>query len=94
MAILVVLLPASETEPVLQPAAARELAGLGVTSVEVVRDERTIALIVEGWSFDPHRSADVVVSAIGARRAHARTLHSVMHLAVSQSLAPVQARGV
>lgn len=93
MAILVVLLPASETEPVVQPAAARELARIGVTSVDVVRDERSVALVVEGWSFDPRNSADAVISAFGGRRGRARALHSVMHLAVSQTPAPFEWRG-
>lgn len=93
MAILVVLLPASEREPVLQPAVADELARVGVTSVDVVRDERTVALVVEGWSFDLRRSADVVVSAVSGVRRGARTLQSVMHLAISPSFAPNRARG-
>jgi hypothetical protein len=93
VAILVVLLSASENEPIVQPATAEELARLGVTRVDVVRDARSVALVVEGWSFDPHRSADAVVSAVGGRGGSVRTLHSVMHLAVSPTLALDQARG-
>ena len=93
MAILVVLVPASETEPMLQPAAAEELAEVGVTRVDVARDERTVAFVVEGWSFDPRRSTDAVVAALGALRGRARTLQPVMHLAVSGTFALDGTRG-
>jgi hypothetical protein len=93
VAILVVLLPASENDPLVQPAAAEELARVGVTRVDVVRDDRSVALVVEGWSFDPHRSADAVVSAVGGRGGRVRTLHAVMHLAVSPALALDRLRG-
>jgi hypothetical protein len=93
VAILVVLLPASENEPIVQPTVAEELARLGVTRVDVLRDERSVALVVEGWSFDPHRSADAVVSAVGGCGGSVRTLHSVMHLAVSPALALDRVRG-
>ena len=83
MAIAVVLLPASETEPSLRPAAVAELARLGVTSVALVRDDRTLGLVVEGWAFDPERSAEAVVAAVAGRASRARTLHSLLHVAVS-----------
>lgn len=83
MAIMVVLLPASEAEPSLRPAAVSRLAELGVTSVAVVRDQETVGLVVEGWAFDPARSAGSVVVAIAGPASRARTLHSLLELAVS-----------
>ena len=83
MPMLVVLIPASEAEPSLQPTALSKLGQLGVTSVAVVRDDLTLALVVEGWAFDPSRSADAVVGAVAARTSGARTLYPVMHMAVS-----------
>ena len=83
MAMLVVLIPASEAEPSLQPTALSKLARVGVTSVAVVCDDVTLALVVEGWAFDPSRSAEAVLRAVGARAPHARTLYPVMHTAVS-----------
>jgi len=80
---LVVLIPASEAEPSLQPTALSKLARVGVTSVAVVCDDVTLALVVEGWAFDPSRSAEAVLRAVGARAPHARTLYPVMHTAVS-----------
>lgn len=88
MAILVVLVPASETEPSLQPAAVSELAQLGVTGIELVRDEQTVGLVLEGWAFDPSRSADAVLAAVGFRRSRARTLRPLLHVAVSALAVP------
>jgi hypothetical protein len=83
VAMLVVLIPASEAEPSLQPTALSKLAQLGVTSVAVVRDDLTLALVVEGWAFDPSRSAEAVVDAVAARALGPRTLYPVTHMAVS-----------
>lgn len=80
---MVVLVPASDTEPSLQPATMSELARLGVTSVAVLRDARTVGLVVEGWAFDPSRSAKAVVAAVAGRTADARTLHPLAEMAVS-----------
>jgi hypothetical protein len=88
MAILVVLLPASEADSSLQPAAVTRLARLGVTSVALVRDQRTVALVVEGWAFEPSRSAEAVVDALAADGASARTLHPIAELAVSSPPRP------
>jgi hypothetical protein len=83
VAMIVVLVPSSDAEPSLPPAAVSELARLGVTSVAVVRDDRTLGLVVEGWAFDPTRSAEAVVAAIAGRRSQARTLHPLVEMAVS-----------
>jgi hypothetical protein len=80
---LVVLIPAAEAEPSLQPTALSKLARLGVTSVAVVRDDLTLALVIEGWAFDPSRSAEAVIGAVAAPASRARTLYPVMQMAVS-----------
>ena len=80
---MVVLVPSSDAEPSLQPATASELARLGVTTVAVLRDERTLGLVIEGWAFDPSRSAQAVVAAVAGRTSRARTLQPLMELAVS-----------
>jgi hypothetical protein len=82
---MVVLVPASDAEPSLPPGAVVELGRLGVTSVAVVCDERTLGLVVEGWAFDPARSAEAVVAAVAGRRSQARTLHSLVQMAVSNA---------
>jgi hypothetical protein len=83
VAMLVVLIPAAEAEPSLQPTALSKLARLGVTSVAVVRDDLTLALVIEGWAFDPSRSAEAVIGAVAAPASRARTLYPVMQMAVS-----------
>lgn len=83
MAMLVVLVPASEAEPSLHPAAVQELSRLGVSSVALLRDERTLGLVLEGWAFDPGRSAEAVVAAVAGGTSDARTLHPIAELAVS-----------
>lgn len=59
-----------------------QLAGLGVTNVALLRDERTVGIVLEGWLFDPRRSADAAAEAVGATGA-AQALHPVMHMAVT-----------
>jgi hypothetical protein len=82
---MVVLLPASEGEPSLHPAAVSKLADLGVTSVAVVRDLDTVGLIVEGWAFEPKRSERAVVDAVAGPMSGVRTLYPLLQLAVSAS---------
>ncbi len=83
MAMIVVLVPTSEAEPSLRPAVVSKLARLGVTSVAMLRDERTLGLVVEGWAFDPSRSAQAVIEAIAGRASGARTLLPLAEMAVS-----------
>src|SRR5947207_15236251 len=80
---MVVLLPASEAGPSLQPAAIAKLARLGVTSVAVVRDDQSVGLVVEGWAFDPSRSAADVVDAMASAVPGVRLLHPLLELSVT-----------
>lgn len=82
MAILLVILPAGANAR-LQPEAVSELARLGVTNLAVVRDDRSIGVVVEGWGFDPVGSAESVLSAICGRRRGVRTLRPVMELTLA-----------
>jgi hypothetical protein len=82
VATAVVLLQASQEEPSLNPAAVTALARLGVTGIAVVRDARMLGLVLEGWAFDPRRSAEAVVEALGPRL-RARTLYPLLDMAVS-----------
>jgi hypothetical protein len=59
-----------------------QLTRLGVTSVDVFRDRQVVGVVLEGWLFDPARSARAAAVAIGATEA-ARTLHPLVHMAVS-----------
>src|SRR5687767_14049804 len=46
----------------------------GRTSIAVLRDERTVGLVLEGWAFDPNGSTDAVISAVASPGARVRTL--------------------
>jgi hypothetical protein len=79
---MVVLLDEANDEFCLRQDLVDKLARLGVTSVAVARDERTVGIVLEGWLLDPARSAGEVGEAFGVASA-ARALHPVLHLAVS-----------
>jgi hypothetical protein len=81
VAMTVVLLDETNGEFCLRRELVDTLARLGVTSVALARDERTVGIVLEGWLFDPARSANAVVEAFGAA-SRARTLHPVLQLAV------------
>ena len=82
MAMLVVLLDDPTGEFSLSQDLVTSLAQLGVTSVALVRDEQTAGIVLEGWLFDPARSADAAAAAVGAEST-VRVLHPVLQLAVS-----------
>lgn len=86
MAMTVLLLEGAEGEFCLRQELVSRLARLGVTSVQLVRDERTVAVVLEGWLFDPERSAEAAAEAVGATPA-VRTLRPVMHVAVAHAAA-------
>ena len=82
MGVLVLLLANQSPGAEVGPAVAQELAALGVTNLSVLRDEQTTAVALEGWAFDPARSADAAVSAVTADRASVRVLRPVIESAV------------
>jgi hypothetical protein len=92
VAMMVLLLGNADGAFCLRQELVSKLAGLGITNVALVRDEQTAGIVLEGWLFDPSRSAGAAAEAVGAR-AGARTLHPVMHLAVSTA-APEGGRDV
>jgi hypothetical protein len=87
VAMMVVLLSADRATPSLRATAAARLARLGVTSVDVLRDERTVGLVIEGWAFDPRLSTADVVAAVTAEASSTQTLLPLVHVAVSAAAA-------
>jgi hypothetical protein len=79
---MVVLLDEANGDVSLRRSFVDELARLGVTSVALLREQTTVGIVLEGWLFDPGRSAGAVLEALGAG-SRARALHPVLHLAVS-----------
>jgi hypothetical protein len=82
VAMMVVLLDDGQGEFCLRQELVASLAQLGVTNVAMLRDDRTAGIVLEGWLFDPARSARAAAEAIGATSG-ARVLHPVLQLAVS-----------
>lgn len=80
---LVLLLEEKGREPALSQRVLGELARLGVTSVSLLRDEGMVGLVLEGWAFDPARSADAACEAVAGAGTGARTLHPLVQMAVS-----------
>ena len=80
MAMMVVLLEEREGEFCLRPELISELARLGITNLGLVRDQQTVGIVLEGWSFDPASSAETATAVVAAG---GRMLHPVMHMAVT-----------
>jgi hypothetical protein len=80
---LVVLLEGNGCEPALSQRALADLARLGITSVSLLSDERMVGLVLEGWAFDPARSAEAARAAVAGAEAGTRTLHPLVQMAVS-----------
>jgi len=83
MATMVVLVEADEADVPLDAAALGELAGLGVTNLALVRDERTVGIVLEGWAFEPDASAGAAIAALSGKDGSARALRPVAEMAVS-----------
>jgi hypothetical protein len=82
VAMMVVLLDDATGEFCLREELVARLSRLGVTNVAVVRDARTVGVVLEGWLFDPARSGGAAAKAVGATSG-AQVLHPVLQLAVS-----------
>jgi hypothetical protein len=79
---LIILLPGHH-EVSLNPEVAARLGDLGVTNVSVLRDDETVGFVLEGWAFDPDRSADAAQAILDGDGCAARKLQPLMHMAVS-----------
>ncbi len=84
MAMVVLLLSARQEEISLGPEAAARLAAQGVTRAAVLRDRDEIAVLLEGWAFDPSRSIDAAVEAVVGTGGQCRRLSSVAEVSVSR----------
>jgi hypothetical protein len=80
--VLVLLVANEDPAAEVGPAVAQELAALGVTNLSVLRDEQTTAVALEGWAFDPTRSAEAAARAVAAERGSVRVLRPVIESAV------------
>jgi hypothetical protein len=58
------------------------LADLGITRLSLTRDGGTAAVVLEGWAFDPARSAEAAAAALGVS---GRVFHPLLEVAVSHA---------
>lgn len=83
VATMVVLFETDEPEASLDASTLGELSELGVTNLALVRDERTVGIVLEGWAFDPAISAGAALSALAGDGRGVRALYPVGEMAVS-----------
>ena len=70
-------------QPVVGPAAAAELAALGITRVSLLADATGIGVVLEGWAFDPARIDTAVRAVFPDMSAAVRVFREIEHVAVS-----------
>ena len=81
---MVLLVDPADGDVALDDGAVCELAKLGVTDVSLLRDGPTVGIVLEGWLFDPARSAGAAAAALGAGD-RAKSLQPLMRMAVSSA---------
>jgi hypothetical protein len=84
VATLVLLLSGVAGDPSIGPEAAARLADLGVTHVSLLRDGETVAVVLDGWAFDPVVSSAAVRGALGAS-GPVRALYPLAHVSLAGS---------
>jgi hypothetical protein len=82
MAMALLLAGADLDQPVVGPAAAAALAGLGITRVALFQDSGSIAVVLEGWAFDPTSCDEAARTVFPDDAARVRLLREVEQLAV------------
>jgi hypothetical protein len=81
MAMVVLVLPASADVSVGPDTVAR-LARFGIGRAALLRDDGAVAVVLEGWAFDPERSADAAAEMIAPDEA-CRVLRPLAELTVA-----------
>jgi hypothetical protein len=79
---VVLLLDAGQGHVAIDADNADLLARLGVTNVTIARDPRTVAIVLDGWAFDPARAGDALIVVAGNASA-GRVLQPVADMAVT-----------
>jgi hypothetical protein len=83
MGMTVVLTPLDDREVTLGPATAARLGALGVTNIAVLRDHTTVAVVLEGWAFDPVTTTHQALEVLTGPGRPVRTLSLVAQMTVS-----------
>jgi hypothetical protein len=83
VATMVVLVETETPSVSLDADALVRLGRLGVTNLALVRDERVVGIVLEGWAFEPAASSSAAVAALAGDDGGARALCPVGQVAVS-----------
>jgi hypothetical protein len=67
--------------------AGRRLADLGISGITVLSDEHTVALVLEGWAFDPARTAEAAELLLPPGASPPLVLKTQFHVTVQGFLA-------
>jgi hypothetical protein len=81
MAMVVLVLPA-RADVSIGPDAAARLAEFGISHAALLGDDHVIAVVLEGWAFDPGRSARAAASVLAGGEDH-RILRPVAEVSVA-----------
>jgi hypothetical protein len=84
---MVVLLLSAKAAVSVGPEAAARLARFGVGHAALLRDDGTVAVVLEGWAFDPERSAAAAAELIAPGEPY-RVLQSLADLTVTAGAWP------
>jgi hypothetical protein len=84
---LMMLFEGNRGGPVFREHVLGQLARLGITTVSVLRDDRMIGVVLDGWAFDPARSAEAARKAVAGTETGVRVLHPLLQTAVSSTTA-------
>jgi len=92
MAMVMLLVEDDGDDVAISSRMANELANLGVTSIAICRDQRTMGIVLEGWAFDPasaDQAARYIVDAPGLRRVLLPALRLAVSAAHSMRMQPL-----
>jgi hypothetical protein len=79
---MAVLLVSGHRAEVLSVEAAHRLADLGITGMTVLGDGHPLALVLEGWAFDPARASEAAEAILPAGALGPMILETQFHVAV------------
>jgi hypothetical protein len=87
MASAMLVAAADAPEPLLGPVAADRLAELGVATISLLRDPSGVAVVLEGWAFDPARIDEAVRAVFPDAAGDVRVLHEIERVVVAPAAA-------
>lgn len=83
MPAMVLLVKPPQLDQGVAPAAVSRLAALGVTSLTLLRNTEIAAIVLEGWAFDPRRTAAAAAEIVAGGEG-SEPLLPVVEMAISR----------